>query len=40
MTLPGHPKGTIILNYQLKGGERNKVPFQGTSRTGYLPDTP
>lgn len=40
MTCPGHPKGTIILNYQLKNGVRNGVPFQGTSRTGYLPDTP
>jgi hypothetical protein len=40
MTCPGHPKGTFILNYVLNGGVRKGVAFQGTSRTGYLPDTP
>ncbi len=38
LSLPGHGKGAITINYYLKGGVRNGVNFSGTSRVGYLPD--
>lgn len=38
MNLSGHGKGVITINYYMKGGVRNGVPFAGTSRVAYLPD--
>ena len=38
LTLPGHGKGAIIINYYMNSGRRNGVNFSGTSRTAYLPD--
>jgi deltex-like protein len=38
--IPGHPKGAIIISYNMKGGMRNGKNYPGTSRTGYLPNTP
>lgn len=40
MTCPGHPQGTIIISYNMPAGVRNGKNFPGTSRTGYLPNTP
>jgi deltex-like protein len=37
---PGYPKGAIIVSYSMKGGHRNGKNYPGTSRTGYLPNTP
>ncbi len=36
----GYAKGTIIINYNMKGGNRNGKYYPGTSRTAYLPNTP
>ena len=36
----GYHAGTIIINYNMKSGNRNGKHFPGTSRTAYLPDTP
>lgn len=38
MKCAGYNCGTIIINYNFKGGVREGRPFPGTSRTGYLPD--
>ena len=41
MALPGYETvGTLIITYNMSGGMRNGNHFSGTSRTGYLPDTP
>jgi hypothetical protein len=40
MLCAGHPKGTIIISYNMHGGNRNGKSYPGTSRTGFLPDTP
>jgi len=39
MNCQGYPKGTIIINYHMNGGNRNGKHYPGTSRTGYLPNT-
>ncbi len=36
----GYPAGTIVINYNMFAGTRNGKNYPGTSRTGYLPDTP
>lgn len=40
MVCQGHPKGTIIITYRINSDKRNGKTIPGTSRTGYLPDTP
>jgi deltex-like protein len=40
MKCEGHPPGTIIISYSVGGCYRNGVNVPGTSRTGYLPNTP
>lgn len=40
MICSGHPKGTIVITYTMNAGKRNGKSFPGTSRVGYLPDTP
>lgn len=36
----GYGPGTIVINYNMKSGVRKGKNYPGTSRTGYLPDTP
>ena len=38
MRCAGYNCGTIVINYNFKGGSRNGRAFPGTARTGYLPD--
>lgn len=38
MSLEGHGKGVITINYYFNGGVRNGIYFSGTSRVAYLPD--
>lgn len=40
MKCEGYPAGTIIINYNFGPCNRNGVNVPGTSRTGYLPNTP
>ena len=35
----GYNAGTIIIDYNMKNGQRNGKHFSGTHRTAYLPDT-
>jgi hypothetical protein len=36
----GHQKGTIIITYTMKAGNRKGISFPGTTRIAYLPDNP
>jgi hypothetical protein len=38
LTCQGFPKGTIVINYNLKSGYKNGISYQGTTRVAYLPD--
>lgn len=40
MICPGYPAGTIVIRYDMYNTHRNGVNVPGTSRVGYLPNTP
>ena len=40
LTCSGYVKGTVVITYNFKSGQRNGKHYTGTSRTAYLPNTP